>query len=95
MKNALKYASRAAAGLLPAVLLVRVSMPVLVALVLIAVFMLGVICWVISSGDRADRVTRMILAGKGNAGCLTPSPSAPSSPASRSRRARPARHRSL
>ena len=93
MRDALKHATRAAAGILPAAALVRLSLPVLAALVLLAVLVLGVTCWVISSGERSDRVTRMILARRGDARSLVPEPAAASLPAPRPRRRRSARYR--
>ena len=72
--------------MLPAVALVRLGIPALAAVVFLVVLVLAVICWVISSADRTDRVNRMMLARQGNARCLTPTSSAPSVPASRSRR---------
>ncbi len=86
VKNIMKNAGRAVAGTVPAVVLVRLGVPALAALVFLAVLMLGVICWIISSGDRSDRMTRMILARQGDARCLPPTPSSPSVPASRSNR---------
>ena len=82
MKSALKHAGRTVVGMVPAAFLVRLGVPALVALVFLAVLMLGVICWIINSSDRSDRVTRMIFARHGNATCLEPKPPAPS-PASR------------
>ena len=93
MKKALKHASRWVAGLLPAALLAGLGMPALAALVFLAVLMLGIICWVIKSADRVDRVSRMILAVHGDASCLAPAPSAPSSPNSRRYRRRPEQSR--
>jgi hypothetical protein len=75
MKSALKHAGRAAAGMLPAAVLVRLGMPALVTLVFVAVLMIGVICWIISSDDRTDRVNRIMLARRGNAKCLETSAS--------------------
>jgi hypothetical protein len=86
VKSALRHAGRAAAGMLPAALLVRLGMPALAALVFLAVLVLGVICWIIGSPDRSDRVTRMMLARRGDATCLEPGTSTLSSPTSRSRR---------
>ena len=85
MKGAVKSSGRLVAGLLPATLLLRLGMPALAALVLLAVLLLGVICWIIGSGDRSDRVYRMMLAGRGDARCLTPRVSAPSSLAPKKR----------
>jgi hypothetical protein len=86
MKSGLKHAGRAAAGMLPAALVVRLGMPALAALVLLAVLVIGVICWIINSDDRTGRVNRMMLARHGDARCLETDRSAPSSPASRPRR---------
>jgi hypothetical protein len=38
--------------------------------VVLAVLGLGVICWIIKSSDRCDRVNRMLLARRGEASCL-------------------------
>jgi hypothetical protein len=83
VKSGLKRASRAAAGMLPAALLVRLGMPALAALVFLAILVLGAICWIISDPDRSDRVNRMLLARRGDARCLVPDPSASALPASR------------
>jgi hypothetical protein len=85
VKSALKYTSRTA-GVLPAALLIRLGIPALAALVFLTVLVLGVICWIIGSPDRSDRVTRMMLARRGDAKCLEPRTSVPSSPASLERR---------
>ncbi len=77
-----------AAGLLPAAALARLGLPALAAAVILAVAALGAACWVIASGDRSDRVTRMIYARHGDARSLTSRP--PAAPARASRR-RPAR----
>jgi hypothetical protein len=83
VKTILKHAGGAAAGMLPAALLVRLGMSALAAVVFLVVLVLGVICWIISSDDRTDRVNRMLLARQGDARCLDPDTFAPSSPASR------------
>ncbi len=64
--------------MLPVAVLVRLGMPALAALVFLAVLMLGVICWIISSPDRSERVARMLLARRGNARCLEAGVPAPS-----------------
>lgn len=74
VKNIVKYAGQVAAGILPAALLARLGRPALAAVFLFAVLVLGVICWIISSQERSDRVARMMLALRGNARCLKPSP---------------------
>lgn len=87
MKSTLKYASRTAAGMLSAALLAGLGLPLLAAAFALAVLVLGVTCWIINSGDRSDRVTRMIFARSGDASCLAPaSPAAPAPVSSRRRR---------
>ena len=86
MKSALKHTAPVVAGMLPAAVLVRLGMPALAALVFLAVLVLGVICWVISSPDRSERVARMMLARRGNARCLEGGVPAPSSLAPAGRR---------
>ena len=93
MKNLLKHAGRALAGMVPAAVLVRIGMTALATLVFLAVLVLGVICWIIDSDDRTGRVNRILLARQGNAKCLEPSPSVISLPASWPRRRRPRRPR--
>jgi hypothetical protein len=85
-KTVLKHAGKAAAGVLPTALLAGLGMPALGALVFLAVLVLVVACWVIGSGDRTERVSRILLAGRGDANCLPPVPAGPSLPASRPRR---------
>ena len=79
-----------AAGLLPAAALARLGLPALAAAVVLAVAALGAACWVIASGDRSDRVTRMIYARHGDARSLTSGPPAASARASRRKRPRTA-----
>jgi hypothetical protein len=86
VKGALRRAGRAASGVLPAALLIRLGVPAIAALVFLVVVVLGVICWIIDSGVRSDRVTRMILARRGDARCLAPGSSALSALGRRSRR---------
>ncbi|MGH3223050.1 MAG: hypothetical protein ACRDPY_30905 [Streptosporangiaceae bacterium] len=86
----LRRAGRAAAGILPAAALARLGMPALVAVVFLAVLVLGAAYWIIANGDRADRVTRMIYARHGDAKTLAQG--APSSPA-HDARSRPTRRR--
>ena len=68
----LKIVLKHAGGPVVAALLAGLGLPVLAALVLLAVLVLAAACWVISSADRSDRVTRMILARRGDASCLAP-----------------------
>jgi hypothetical protein len=76
VKSIVKYAGQVAAGTLPAALLLRLDMPALAAVLFLAVLVLGVVCWIIGSQERSDRVARMMLARQGNARCLRPSPGA-------------------
>jgi hypothetical protein len=92
VKSALKHVDRVMTGMLSAAVLARLGVPALAAAGSLAVLVLGVTCWVISSGGRSDRVTRMIYAWHGDARCLPPD-TAPSAPASRPRPQRPARRR--
>jgi hypothetical protein len=70
--NMLKQAGRVTAGLLPAALLAKLGMPARAALIFLAVLVLGVICWIVSNDDRCERVSRIMLAKRGNARCLKP-----------------------
>lgn len=72
MRNVLKHAGRAAAGMLPAAVLARLGVPALAAAVSLVVLVAGVTCWVLSSDDRSDRVNRILLARQGDARCLKP-----------------------
>jgi hypothetical protein len=88
MGAALRHAGKVVAGVLPAALLAGLGLPALGALVFLTVLAFVVVCWVIGSGDRTERVSRLLLAGRGDASCL-PGPAAPSLPASQPHR-RPA-----
>jgi hypothetical protein len=74
VKSALKHVGRVMTGMLSAAVLARLDMPALAAAGSLAVLVLGVTCWVtcwvIDSGERSDRVTRMIYARHGDARCL-------------------------
>jgi hypothetical protein len=72
VRNALSRVGRMTAGILPAALVARLGLPALAAAVFLAVLALGAACWVIASGDRSDRVTRMIYARRGDARSLVP-----------------------
>ncbi len=76
----LRHASKVAAGVLPAALVARLGLPALGALVFLALVFLAAGCWVVRSRARTDRVSRMLLALRGNANCLGPG-TTPSSPA--------------
>jgi hypothetical protein len=87
-----KRTSWAVAGIIPAAALIRFGMPTLASLIFLAVIfflavlVLGVACWIINSGDRCDRVNRMMLASRGDPRCLKTSASTLSPPIPRPRR---------
>jgi hypothetical protein len=56
----------------PAILVAGLGLPALGALIFLAILAAGVACWVVRSDARTDRVSRVLLAWRGNAGCLTP-----------------------
>ena len=88
----LRHVGKVAAGAVPAALVARLGLLALGGLVFLAVLVLGAACWVIGSGDRTERVSRMLLAWPGIAGCLAPGgKAAPSPPAPRRRRRLPPR----
>jgi hypothetical protein len=94
VKNALNHVVRVLAGLLPASVLAHLGLPAFAAAVFLAVLVLWMIRWVISSGERSERVIRIILARHGSSQSLAARSSAPSALASRSQRSaqrRPAR----
>lgn len=66
VKSALRRADHVAAGAIPAAFLARLGMPTLGALVFLAVAGIAVGCWVIGSRDRTERVSRLLLACRGN-----------------------------
>ena len=45
----------------------RLGLPALDGLVFPAMLVLGVVCWVIGSGTRTERVSRLLLAWRGTA----------------------------
>ena len=59
-------------------LLAELGMPALGALVFLVIVVLAVICWVIASGDRTDRVSQMMLARRGEASFVAPGTAAAS-----------------
>jgi hypothetical protein len=67
-KTILRHAGRAAAGAIPAALLVGLGLPALGALVFLASAVLAVTCWVIASEERTSRVSQLMLARRGQAG---------------------------
>ena len=85
MKNTLKHAGRAATGTFSVAALTQLSMPALAVVGLLVMLVLGVICWIISSDERSARVSRMMLARRGDAKCLETSASHPPPPKARAR----------
>jgi len=74
MMAVIRRAGKVAAGAVPAALVAGLGLPALGVLVFVAVLAAGVCCWMVHSDARTDRVSRVLLAWRGNAGCL---PSAP------------------
>ncbi|MFY9932486.1 MAG: hypothetical protein WAK82_31255, partial [Streptosporangiaceae bacterium] len=67
------------------------GLPALAVLVFLAVLVTGVACWVIGSTDRTERVSRMLLAWRGDARCLASVAAATPGPPARRRWPRPRR----
>jgi hypothetical protein len=84
---ALGHAAKFLAGTVPTAVMVGLGMPESGVLIFVlAVMVLGTACWVISSDARTDRVSRMLLAWRGNADSLGRGAAAPGPPAPRPRR---------
>src|SRR5689334_248611 len=62
---------KAAAGPVPAALVAGLGPPAPGTLVLLAVITLGAACWILRNDARTDRVSPVLPAWPGNAGCLT------------------------
>lgn len=69
-----KQAGHAAAGVCSAAAVAGLGMPALGAVVFLAVLVIAVACWVINCPDRTDRVSRLLLARRGDSTCLAPGP---------------------
>ena len=67
-----RQAGKVMARLVPAVLVARLGLDALGALVFMAVLVVGVACWVVCDDARTNRVSRLLLAWRGNASCLGP-----------------------
>jgi hypothetical protein len=72
MMAVLRRAGMLAAGAVPAALMAGLGLPTLGVLVFVAVLAAVVGCWVVCSDARTDRVSRVLLAWRGNADCLPP-----------------------
>lgn len=83
MKGTLGHAAQTGAGVLSAAMLARVGVPALVMLTGFAVFALVLICWILSSADRSERVARIMRAWRGNSRCLAMAPTLVTRPESR------------
>ena len=87
MTAVLRRAGRVAIEVVPAALVVRLGLPALGTLVLLAVLGVWAACWVFRSDARAERVSRVLLAWRGNTDCLTRDGAvSPPAPAARPRR---------
>jgi hypothetical protein len=62
-------------GVLSAALLGRSGIPGLAAVVFLAVILIAMACWVISSKDRSMNLSRILFARRGDARFLDPDPS--------------------
>jgi hypothetical protein len=83
----LRHTGKVAGGAVSAVLVARSGLPGLVALVFLAILVIGVACWILLSDARADRVSRVLLAWRGDVGCLARDGAVPpSAPAAQPRR---------
>jgi hypothetical protein len=74
VKSARKHTGQVAAAIVPATLLTQLGMPMLAALIFLAVLVIAAICWTINSKDRSDNVSRIIFARKGDPRCLDADP---------------------
>lgn len=70
VKSTLRRAAHVIAGAIPAAVLARLGMPALGAVLFLVVAGIAVGCWVIGSRDRTERVSRLLLACRGNVACL-------------------------
>jgi hypothetical protein len=68
----LRGLGKVAAWTVSAGLLARLGLPALGALIFLAVLGVWAACWVFCSDARTDRVSRVLLAWRGNASCLPP-----------------------
>ena len=73
----LRRAGKVAAGVVPTALVAGLGLPALGTLVFLAVLAAGVTCWVFGSDARTTRVSRVLLAWRGDPGCLPDAVAAP------------------
>ncbi len=82
-----RKASRIVAGILPMAVLARLGLPALAAAIFLCVLTAGVACWLFSNDARTNRVSRVLLAWRGNPDSLsTGGPAAPAPDPSHRRR---------
>ena len=85
--TALRRVCKVAAGVAPAALAAGLGPPALGVLLSLAILVVGAACWVLRSDARTERVSRVLLAWRGNASCLpSGSGTAPFPPVPRPRR---------
>lgn len=83
----LSRAGKIMAKTVPVALIAGIGLPALGALLFLAVLATGMACWVLGNDARAERVSRVLLAWRGNPGSLrADSPAASALPAPRPRR---------
>jgi hypothetical protein len=66
----LRHGRQAAAAVLPVALIADLGIPALGTLVFLAALAAGMACWVIASPERTERVSRLLLASRGDTKCL-------------------------
>jgi hypothetical protein len=81
--SVLRGVGKVIAGAVPAALVARLGLPALGALVFLVVLAVWAACWVFCSDVRTERVSRVLLAWRGNASCLPPVGPATPEPAPR------------
>ena len=70
MTSVLRRVFHGAVSLSAVAALTKLGIPAVVSVAGLAVLMLAAACWVLGSGDRSDRLARIILGIRGNARCL-------------------------
>ena len=77
MMAALKKVGAVGLGAVSVAQLARLGLPTVVAFFALALLVLAVICWILTSEERCERVSRMLLAVRGNSSALTATPNPP------------------
>jgi hypothetical protein len=73
--GAARHVTHAAGPVSVVAVLAAVGFPAVATAAGVAVLVLAAACWVLSSKDRTDRVSRIILARRGDVQCLYPADS--------------------